>query len=96
MYVQAYAKSRKTANKSTIQLNYSPGVETDKYFKENILCNSFINQDITVRVFKGSKFYSSSLHQTFSKQAPCSKVYTCQIKILADSYSHIIVCENVN
>ena len=66
-----HAGSCKTANKSTIQLKHSRGVQTEKKNtkKKNILCNSFKNQSIAFCVFKdnrGCKFPSIS----FCKQIP--------------------------
>ena len=75
MRAQAQAKQRTSQQPKEIV----------KHIKENILCNSFVNRNIAVAVFKDKvvksiQFYSS--HQTFANnEFPALKA------ILANSYS---------
>ena len=76
---QAHAKQRTSQQYSS---NYSPEVEIESEFKENIVWNSFINRNIALPFFKdnqGCKFVRAN-------KSIALKFTHAQIVILANSY----------
>ena len=77
---QAHAKQRTSQQYSS---NYSPEVEIESAFKENIVWNSFINRNIDLPFFKDNR----GCKLVRANKSIALKFTHAQIAILANSYS---------
>ena len=77
---QAHAKQRTSQQYSS---NYSPEVEIESAFKENIVRNSFINRNIALPFFKDNR----GCKLVRENKSIALKFTHAQIAILANSYS---------